>query len=84
MYYNHERLTLHHQRHCYLPEQPGISSQSSNGDTNVVVNMEDLLLVGRQFRLGSLQEKHDTSVVDIQSLCFDTNTLLQVFSAAGL
>lgn len=84
MHYNHERLTLHHQCHCYLPEQPGISSQSSNGDTNVVVDMEDLLLVGRQFRLGSLQEKHDTSVVHFQLLCFDTNNLLQIFLAVAL
>lgn len=42
------------------PEQPGVSSQPGDGDANVVVNMEDLLLVRGQFRLGSLH-KHTTS-----------------------
>lgn len=42
------------------PEQPGISRQSSDRDANMVVNMEDLLLVCSQFRLGSLH-KHTTT-----------------------
>lgn len=43
------------QNSCDVPEQSGISGQSSNGDADVVVDMENLLLVGSQFRLGSLQ-----------------------------
>lgn len=39
-----------------LPQQPGVSSQSGDGDADVVVDMEDLLLVGGQFRLSSLRE----------------------------
>lgn len=40
-----------------LPEQPGIGSETGDGDADVVVNMEDLLLVSRQFRLGSLWKR---------------------------
>ncbi|TNN63347.1 hypothetical protein EYF80_026449 [Liparis tanakae] len=41
------------------PEQPGVGGQSGDGDADVVVHMEDLLLVGGQFRLGSLR-RHET------------------------
>lgn len=53
-----ELLYLDHE--SVLPEQPGISCQSSYGDANVVVNMENLLLVGSQFRLGSLKNQNVT------------------------
>lgn len=39
------------------PEQPGISRQSGDGNANVVVNVEDLLLVCGQFGLGSLHKR---------------------------
>jgi len=41
------------------PEQPGVGGQSGDGDADVVVHVEDLLLVGGQFRLGSLR-RHET------------------------
>lgn len=39
---------------CVVPEEPGICSQPGNRDANVFINMEDLLLVSSQLRLGSL------------------------------
>lgn len=44
------------------PQQPGISSQSSDRDANMVVNVEDLLLVRSQFRLGSLHKHKHTDM----------------------
>lgn len=42
------------------PEQPGVSSQPSDRDADVVVHVEDLLLVRRQFRLGPLHKHTST------------------------
>lgn len=58
MYSFTETLYLDHQ--SVLPQQPGISRQPSNGDANVVVHIENLLLVGSQFRLGSLKNQNMT------------------------
>lgn len=49
-----EKLYSGHQGSSDPPEKPGISSQSSDGDADMVVDMKDLLLVCSQLGLGSL------------------------------
>ncbi len=38
-----------------LPEESGVGRQSCDGDAHVTVHMQDLLLMGGQLRLSSLQ-----------------------------
>lgn len=43
-----------------VPEQSSISGQPSDGNTDVIINMEDLLLMSSELRLSPLKHTHVT------------------------
>lgn len=48
----------------HSPQESCISSKSSNGDTDMVVNVQDFFLMGCQLRLCSLRIKGESYVAD--------------------
>lgn len=58
-----------------IPEQSSVCSQSSDRNTDVIINMEDLLLMSSELRLCPLKQTHTESEVIFSILYIHIKTL---------